>query len=323
MKRRRPSLARRLSRVPRNVARVLYAYACSAAAAPLQRIRSATPGEDPCRASKRAAIYVSFDANSALQEHVVAQLAALAACGRRVIFISNSPALPADIVARVAPYVREVVHRRNFGHDFGAYKDGLARLGNLADLHSLVLMNDSCLGPFSPLQAVEERAEASGHAIFGITENWAHAYHVQTYYVWLTGSLVRSAAFATFWRGLLISQPRSMVIFRGEIRFTQEMLAAGFTAGSLCPYGELARIAQTEIRQRLAQNLPPTERAFYECLDRRIVEEEPLNATHFFWDVLLTHFHAPFIKRELLRANPESVPGVESWQHLVREGLLF
>jgi lipopolysaccharide biosynthesis protein len=271
----------------------------------------------------RAAIYVSFDAGSVLQDHVVAQVAALAACGRRVIFMSNSPALPAAMVARLAPFVREVVHRRNFGHDFGAYKDGLARLGDLGALHSLVLMNDSCLGPFRPLAVVEARAEASGCGIFGITENWAHAYHVQTYYVWLSGDVVRSAAFAGFWRGLLISQPRSMVIFRGEIRFTQEMLAAGFSAGALCPYGEVARVAQAALRERLGQELAPGERAFYERLDRRIVDEEPLNATHFFWDVLLTHFQSPFIKRELVRDNPEGVPGVGVWREVVKEGFLF
>jgi len=314
------SVARRLRGIPRRLARVIWAYACSAVLAPVPRIRSATPGADPCAGSQLAAIYVSYDRSSRLHAHVVDQLRALARAGRRVIFITNSPRVAPELARTIGPLVREIVHRRNWGHDFGAFRDGIARLGDVSGLQSLLLMNDSCLGPFADLAQVETRAAERGCDLFGITDSLAHAYHLQTYYLLLTGRVVRSAAFQTFWRALLVSQPRSMVIFRGEIGFTQAMLRAGFSAGALCPYETVARLGAEAARRRLVPTLPAEDRAHWEKVIARVEAAIPLNPTHFFWDILLCPCGSPFLKRDLVERNPANVAGIEAW-HLVVDAL--
>ncbi len=304
---------------PRRTARTAWAYAASAALAAVPRIRNAVAGADPNRDSARAAIYVTHDRYSLVADYVVAQVAALAALGCRVTVISNAPKLRPEAVERLGPHVREIVHRHNFGHDFGAFKDGIARLGDLGALHSLILMNDSCYGPFLPLSDVETRAEASGCDLFGITDSWTYRYHLQTYFLIIGARVLGSPAFAAFWRTLLIWQPRSMVITRGEVRFTHEMLKAGFRAGALCPYARAAQLALARARGRLAETdrLLPGERRYYEQLAEDVSTGKPLNPTHSFWDVLITECGAPFVKRELLRRNPVRVPGLLGWETLL------
>jgi hypothetical protein len=301
------------------VLRHLAAYAGSAVARFVPTILATLPGEDPCADQPRPAIYVSFDRWGMVADYVVAQVRALAECGRRVTFITTSPKLlPAD-VARLRPHVREILHRRNVGHDFGAYRDGIARLGDLSALHSLVLMNDSCYGPFGGLSRVEAAAEASGADLFGITDSWSLRYHLQTYYVWIGRAALASPAFAAFWRSLLPSQPRSMVIVNGEIRFTQALLKAGLTTAAMCPYTQAAFAAEQAARRRLSDEdgLLDGERAYREALLAAILDGAPLNPTHSFWDVLLTECGSPFIKRELLRKNPVRIPGVAQWEQVV------
>ncbi len=304
---------------PRRAARTAWAYALSAALAPVPRIRRAVAGDDPHSGSPRAAIYVTYDRYGLVADYVVSQVAALAALGRRVTVISNSPKLSQDQAKRLAPFVREIVHRHNFGHDLGAFKDGLSRLGDLAGMHSLILMNDSCYGPFGALVEVEARAEASGCDLFGITESWSHRYHLQTYFLWLGARALTAPAFAAFWRSLLIWQPRSMVISRGEVRLTHDMLKAGLRAGALCPYARAAQLALAGARRHLADpgRLLPNERAYYEQLAEDIAAGVSLNPTHYFWDVLLSECGSPFVKRELLRHNPVRVPRLLDWEALV------
>jgi hypothetical protein len=293
-------------------------YAGSVLSSATGRIRGVQPGDGPCKGSGKAAIYVTYDRWSLLADYVVEQVAALARAGRDVTFVCNSPQLPEQAAARIRPHVGELVHRRNYGHDFGAYKDAIARL-DLPALDSLVLMNDSCYGPFVDLAGVDAAAAASRSDIFGITESWSQRYHLQTYYVWIGHAAVRSREFALFWRRLLPHLPRDLVILRGEIGFTQAMLKAGFTASALCPYPEAARHAQEAVRRRLQADpdISRRERAYLEELYDALLSGETLNPTHSFWDVLITECGAPFLKRELLRKNPLRIPGLSAWEKVI------
>lgn len=294
------------------------AYGGSLLAAAVPRLRAVLPGADPNAGTRDAAIYVAFDKWGLVADYVVDQVAALARAGLSVTFVSNSPRLPPDAAARLAPHVRDILHRRNFGHDFGGYKDAIARL-DVSALDSLVLMNDSCYGPFADLAEVNRRAAVSGAGVFGITESWDFRYHLQTYYVWIGGAVLRSAAFARFWQALLPSQPRSLAIQKGEIAFTQTMLKAGFTARALCPYAEAARLAQLAARQRLAESdeLLEEEERYLRQLAAAIAAGHTLNPTHAVWDVLVTQCGSPFIKRELLRRNPMGIPGLLGWEGML------
>ncbi len=308
---------------PRRILRALSAHALSAAFRFVPTIKSVTAGNDPHDASRHAGIYVSFDAGSNVSDQVVAQVAALSDVGRRVTFITNSPKIKARDTERLLPYVRDIVHRRNVGHDFGAYKDGITRLGDTDVIDSLVLMNDSCAGPFGGLHRVEQAARACGADLFGITDCRIIQYHVQTYYVWLGPHALRAPAFAAFWQRLLRVQPRNLVIENGEVALTQTLLGAGLTVAVLCPYDDVAKHAHAAAERTLAKpDSAPAQRKHAAWLSQAIACGEALNTTHACWDVLVAECGSPFVKRDVLR-HPAAFPGLDAFEFEARQALLF
>ena len=142
------------------------------------------PGADPCRHSSSHAIYVHYDAEGVVHDYVLEQLRQLSIAGFRVTFVSNARKFRDASVAAVKPFCRQIIRRRNVGYDFGAYKDAIALLGDLAECDRLLLMNDSVYGPFRPLTSIFEMADPECD-FWGITDSW-HQHHVGP---WIIGNI--------------------------------------------------------------------------------------------------------------------------------------
>jgi hypothetical protein len=54
-------------------------------------------------------------------------------------------------------------------------------------------------------------------------------------------------------------------------------------------------------------------RRVYDAIDHG----SPVNTTHFFWDYLIGELGCPFLKRELLAANPMHVPFLNQWRKVI------
>lgn len=311
---------------PFHAAALAFHYACAIVGSCLvtfvRRIRTSVDGADPNRSSLRYAVYVTYDRRSLIADYAVGQVAALARLGYRILFVSTSPRLPGNETAKVMQYTWRILHRRNLGHDFGSYKDGIRQIASLDNVEVLILMNDSCYGPLFDLAGIEQRARASSSHIWGITDSWWKDYHLQSYLLRIDGRVLRSKAFHRFWATLLPYQPRPLVIRHGEVRFTQYLVRDGMTTEVLCPYQAVASKALQLILARLAGNesqLLPSEREYLESLANEISKGTPLNSTHSFWDVLIVEFACPFIKRNLLRQNPARIPGLIEWTSLLQK----
>jgi len=286
------------------------------------RVRAMFDGPDRNSPSLRYAIYVTYNRRSLVGEYVIAQVAALAQLGYRVLVISTSPRFPTEEVAKVLPHTWKTMHRRNVGHDFGSYRDGIGLIGSMDKVESLILMNDSCYGPLFDLAGVEQRARASRADIFGVTDSWYKDYHLQSYFLRIDGRALRSKAFQNFWLTLLPYLPRSLLIRLGEVRFTQRMVRSGMTTDALCPYQAVASRAMQLIMTRLAgdaEQLLPSEKEYLGSLANEISKGTPLNSMHSFWDVLIAEYACPFIKRNLLRQYPAGIPGLIEWTTLLQE----
>ncbi len=280
------------------------------------RLRRVFDGGDPNASSRRYAVYVTYDKHSLVADYVVDQLSALVRLGYRVVFVSASPKLAEENVAKVARHCWRILHRRNIGHDFGGYKDGVRQIGRLETLEALILMNDSCYGPLVDLDAVEKCARASDANLWGITDSWQSNYHVQSYFLRIDSHALNSAAFRRFWKTLLPCQSRRLVIRTGEIRFTQTLVRNAMTTQVLCPYQAVANRVLQLILSRTAGDtaaILPRERKYLGWLADEISRGTPLNPMHSFWDVIIAEFGCPFIKRNLLRQNPARIPGVVEW----------
>jgi lipopolysaccharide biosynthesis protein len=186
-------------------------------------VRRTWPGGDPCRASKDHAVYAHYDHEGIVHDYVVEQIRQLAIAGFRVTFVSNARRLSEASVSAVRPYCRETIWRRNVGYDFGAYKDGMAAIGDLSQCDRLLLMNDSIYGPFRPLGDVLKAANPSEAELWGITDSWDHHYHVQTYFVLFFKKALMSEVFGKFWRRLPYVNSKSWIVRNCEVKLTQKL----------------------------------------------------------------------------------------------------
>jgi hypothetical protein len=279
------------------------------------------PGIDPQPDALCLAIYVHYAPSGQISAMVRRQLLLLRQAGFAVVFASMAPGVPQDDWEAAREVCALVVQRRNFGLDFGAWRDLVPELRRRwPPPEELMLANDSVLGPIRPLQPVIEALRAGGEGFFGLTESLQGGPHLQSYMLLAKG---RSAAsdLLGFLDGLYVSHSKWLLVQLSEIRLARWMRGRGHRVAALFGYDRVVRaaLADPEERRRLAAS--HTRLRDLETLGPAAAEgllhEWPLNPTQHLWHVLVTKLDAPFLKTELVRRNPGRLPDVESWPTVV------
>lgn len=288
--------------------------------AALGRVRSARPRimrsvQGERGPAPKQAVFVHHDRDGVVHDYVHFAVGELAANGYAVTFVSNAPKLCEAGVARLLPVVREVVHRRGVGYDFGAWRDGIERLPDFARLERLILANDSVYGPVFPLREALARAEAMDVDVFGITDSREIAHHLQSYFLMFFPRALAAPAFRAFWADFPMVNAKSWIVRNGEVRLSVELARAGLRLGALCPYDEVSRAAEA---QAAPESAGEEARRFLLKRRRRLAAGKPLNPMHHFWEDLITARDCPFLKRDLIRSNPAGVPELERWAGVLR-----
>ena len=297
-------------------------------------VRQTFAGSDPNRGSGLEAVYVHFNGTGAVHDYVLNQLNELMVCGFRITFVSSSPQLPPEALADLTPLCRQMIVRKNIGYDFGSYSDGIKSVGKREGLKQLILMNDSVYGPLWPLQHLLGSFDEQRCDFWGVTDSWQHAYHLQSYFICLYPKAFLHPAFTKFWRKFLYVPDKTYVIRKGEIRLTQVLVRAKLRAEAFCEYwkvhayvrdraahkSELAESRQEPAPEASARKgRGDAATPLQEQVAMALQIGRPLNSTHHFWDVLMTHFRSPFLKRELLVTNPIQAPNAWEWEKYVQE----
>jgi lipopolysaccharide biosynthesis protein len=288
---------------------------------PRLQILKTIEGENSAnRGSRRAAVFVHFDALGNISEYVEFYVRALAQEGFAIHFVSNSPRLKSEALQKIIPHCIRVCTRRNIGHDFGAYRDGILTIPDIENLDSLLIANDSVYGPLHPLSALLTIASPDVADVWGASDNWDKYYHLQSYFILFHRKALRSSSFHKFWTGYRCINDRNLVIKKGEMGLTQALLADGLNCRACFPYERLAsafmeRLSKMGDADR--EHILPTHRAFLAHVADVIEGGGPLNPTHYFWDILIEDLHFPFIKRDLLQRNPVRIPGLIRWRDII------
>jgi lipopolysaccharide biosynthesis protein len=222
-----------------------------------------------------------------------------------------------EAISTVRPFCREMIWRRSVGYDFGAYKDGIAALGDLSTCDRLLLMNDSIYGPLMPLREVLNAANPAACDFWGITDSWERHYHVQTYFILFFKRALTSPVFQKFWRRMPYVNSKSWVIRHGEMKLSQRLTRHRLNAAVLCPYWDVAEKVLATLESTPRGEMTVAHRAFLDHLHSNLQFGRPLNSTHYFWDALIADFGAPFIKRELIRLNPQGIVHAWRWPKVI------
>jgi len=287
-------------------------------------VRRAVPGERP--AGPKHAVYVHFDRWGMVHDFVYQALRELVDNGYSITFVSNSPKLDDQQIRPLLPLVREVVHRRNAGYDFAAYRDGILRLPDRGNIERLILMNDSIYGPLFPLAETLQAAEAMAVDAFGITDSWEHGYHLQSYFVMFFPNALRSKAFNKFWSRFPNVNDKGWLIRNGEVKMSSVLAREKLKLGAMCPYWDVSRKLLEQIEDMdlgKKTTLSPAEVMYFTHIRNLIILGRPSNPSHYYWDALIRDWKCPFIKRELLQINPVGIPRPWQWQELLRENTAY
>jgi len=266
----------------------------------LHRTDAPLPPADP----RRWAVFAHYDPDGMVAPYVLVHLRALRRLGFGILFVSTAPDLDEEESGPLRALCADILLRENHGLDFGSWQHGLARLPVGTQLDELLLANDSVFGPLSDLQAARRRMVRAGADFWGITDSLQHDWHLQSYFLCFGAAVLRSEAFAAFWRQPFSGRSRDEIIRKGEIGLSQQLTRAGFRGAALCPVRSVAKMHGRRARM-------PAERLLH------------ANPTHFFWETLIRDCGCPFIKKELLRDNPERLPGLQRWKHVVRSNLAY
>ena len=278
-------------------------------------------GIQPQEAGTRVALYVHYSATGRISGMVRYQLALLAQSGFAVVFISMAAHIPEDDWQAVRNVCALVVHRENFGRDFGAWHDVMPEvLRRWPRPDELMLANDSVLGPIHPLAPIVEAIRAGGEGLFGLTESLQGGAHLQSYLL-LTRGQKAVADMMLFLRTLHISHSKWLLVQMGEIRLARWMRRRGHRVAAVFGYdrviqaaaadpAERARLMASHGRLRDLDRLPADQAA-------ALLHRWPLNPTQHLWHALATKFDFPFIKTELVLRNPGRLPGVADWPRVL------
>lgn len=281
------------------------------------------PGERSLAGAAKVAVFGHFDPQGVVHDFVLRYLDELLAAGFEIVFVSNSPRLQPAGLQQVRQRCALVARRQNLGYDFGAYRDGIGLLlGQLASLDELLIVNDSVYGPFRNLNDVLAKADAAHASVWGITDCWDSAFHLQSYFVLFKQPALRNPAFVAFWSGVRYVQAKTWVVRRYELGLTRAMMRGGLRCAALFPYRQAAQALSDAVRRDGAltnKTLSPQHQAFLATLFRAVDNGVPLNGSHFFWDHLIAVMGCPFLKRELLHKNPARVMFVNQWETVVRQ----
>jgi Rhamnan synthesis protein F len=281
------------------------------------RIRQRWTGQRSLAGADRVVVLVHYSRRGSFLRYFRYLVEQLDRAGFAVIIVSNSPKIDTDGVESLLPHCALVLHRRNIGYDFGAWREGILQIPDLARVEQLLITNDSVFGPLQDLAQVLERCDPAKGDVWGITESFDLRYHLQSYFLLFNNPVLRSAKFRQFWDRMRYVENKRVVIAKYEIGLSQMLVKQGFRLRALHPYRQLI---EAVMAQSLAPAVPgshPLRDGFLASLLQQINAGNPVNPTHYFWEYLVISLACPFIKRDLLEKNPVGVPFLGNWRTAV------
>ena len=147
---------------------------------------------------KRLFLFAFYDPQGVVGEAALRYLEALRALGD-IVLATDCDLQPGE-AEKLAPLVVSYEAARHGEYDFGSYKRAF-RQADLTGYDVVYLVNDSVVGPLSPLEPYLQRMEALGTDAFGLVLNPSR-HGLQSWFIGLKPSVFRAPWFAEFLTGV-------------------------------------------------------------------------------------------------------------------------
>lgn len=252
------------------------------------------------KAVKRIAVMAHFDPAGEVPVRTRRLMSQLLGVAERLVVVSTG--LRPGALESNDPRIT-VISRQNVGYDFYSFKVGIESITDLWAYDELIVANDS-------VYMVRDHGFAD---VFGRMSNadcdmWAMTVseqvvsHAQSYFVVFRKSLLVTAAFAKFWRGVRVIDNKWEIILNYEVGMTQHFVAHGARVESAFKptFRDHLTIAwRLAARRKIFQPV----QFLVELLHWQRVKSS--NPTHYLWDKIALELG--FLKCEVLRDNPNQL----------------
>lgn len=237
--------------------------------------------------SKRCAIFAHYDMDCVVDDYVLYYMNALQEIAGHIVFVTDCDLKPHSL-EKVKKFANTILDGRHGEYDFGSYKRGLQLLlPKLTHYEELVLCNDSCYGPITPLVNLWKQTNKYKVDFWGITWGRDSNYpiHIQSFFLVFNKSIFTSDEFLNFMGSVKAEKTKMDVVEKYEVGLTQLLLKNGFKCS-------------VKIEDNRNEN-PPMQNPFG-------------NIENGF----------PFIKTSLLRENPFGIERLYRFKDYVSSPLL-
>ena len=191
---------------------------------------------------KRLCIFAHWDIDNVIDDYVIYYLEALKEVCATIIFVSDCNLEPNETnkLNNIADFV---IAQKHGEYDFGSYKRGfLFAKENGLHFEELLLVNDSCFGPFYPLKPIFEKMDNKKCDFWGLTGfnkvpvkklgsyylKTATESHIQSYFLDLKKSVLNSKKFINFIEGVHRLKDKNEIVLEYEIGLSNLLHDLGF-----------------------------------------------------------------------------------------------
>jgi hypothetical protein len=280
-------------------------------------------------AMKRLAVMSTFRAEGMIDGNARHLVQSLIESGFEVLVVDTSKHCPADSLG-----AKLLIHRKNFGRDFASWHAGLEFLGiSTASLNQLLLVNDSCYGPFSNLSPLFEEIDSIDADVVSLTDGWFGGYHLQSNFMLVKNEALNNLAVETFFESYGFPILKFSIVREGEIGFSKALLASGYKLHALFSYERATKTFISDYQENLRLSAEVKDKNYsYDFVSHQenwshsifdqITTGKPLNTTHALWSVLIK-LGFPFVKKDLILKNQPEVPNLAIFEELVRSEFGF
>lgn len=194
---------------------------------------------------KRLCVFAHYDKDNLIDDYVIYYLQALRKICKYLIFVSDCN-LPEPEILKLSGLADYVLATKHGEYDFGSYKRGfLLSLDENLDYNQLIFANDSCYGPFYPLDEIFSKMDKKNIDYWGMTQNsygvtknpedrykicpWMP--HLQSYFLVFNSNVFKSEVFNHFIQKISKLELKTQIITEYEIGLSKLLKKAGFKRG--------------------------------------------------------------------------------------------
>ncbi len=188
----------------------------------------------------RLCIFAHWDRDQIIDDYVIYYLESLRKVCTKIIFVSDCN-LPPEEKSKIEGIADCLICEHHGEYDFGSYKRGFLYAKNTElNFDEIIFANDSCYGPFYPLDRVLRKTENKKCDWWGLTANtyglkkcgdkYVSCYdkHIQSYFFALRPQVFKNPEFVNFITSVKPLKTKDEIILNYEIGLTKLLDRMGF-----------------------------------------------------------------------------------------------